>query len=512
MASRKELMAAVGQRYRSASGVEKRQILDEFVALTGYHRKHALRVLNHPESCRGKDRRPRSRIYDEAVREALVIMWEAADRICGKRLKAALPMLVDAMERHGHLQMGDELKALLLGVSAATIDRMLAPPRKKTKGNRRRRGSGLIRSQIPVRTFADWDDPLPGFMEVDLVVHNGGDSTGSCVHTLVLTDIASGWTECISLLVREQGLVVEALEVARERLPFALLGIDTDNDGAFVNQSLLTYTREEGLTLTRSRAYRKNDQAWVEQKNGAIVRRMIGHGRLQGLKAAQALSHLYSISRLYVNYFQPSFKLKEKQRHGSKVRKNYHPPATPYQRLLSYEHVGAAQTQALRDVYMALDPLSLLHKIRSAQGALAALTVSGDTPRDPSKEEDLAGFLAQLPTLWKGGEVRATHRKPVKERNWRTREDPFASVWEEVKTWLEAEPDATAKALFFRLMDKYPNTYKTSQLRTLQRRVKDWRRTMARRLIFGVNNDDPSTEHGAESVNGTSRTSAPSAW
>lgn len=232
-ATQRELVAAVGQRYRASPGDEKRGILDEFVALTGYHRKHALRLLNDPMTAPTNARRPRSRIYDEAVREALIIVWEAADRICGKRLKAVLPALVDAMERHGHLTLGDELRALLLSISASTIDRALAAQRAATGNRRRRRSSGRVRSQIPVRTFADWGDPPPGFVEVDLVAHNGGNSAGSCVHSFVLTDIASGWTECVPLLVREQGLVVEGVEVARARFPFELLGIDTDNDSAF---------------------------------------------------------------------------------------------------------------------------------------------------------------------------------------------------------------------------------------------------------------------------------------
>ena len=324
MQTKRELVVQVGRRYRVASRDEKRRILDEFVALTGYHRKHALRLLNGGETCCRPSGRPRSRIYDEAVHEALIILWESSDRICSKRLKALMPVIVEAMERHGHLVLGAELRELLLNISASTIDRLLAPQRADTSGRRRRRKSnGLVRSQIPVRTFGDWIDPRPGFVEADFVAHNGGISEGSCVHTLVLTDIASGWTECLPLLVREQGLVVEAVEMVRGQLPFALLGLDTDNDGAFINESLLTYTRDAGLTQTRSRAYRKNDQAWVEQKNGAVVRRLVGYGRLKGVKATQTLSRLYSISRLYVNCFQPSFKLKKKSRQGAKVTKHY---------------------------------------------------------------------------------------------------------------------------------------------------------------------------------------------
>lgn len=175
-ATKRELVEAVGQRYRAARSHEKRHILDEFVALTGYHRKHALRLLNQPIGLRTQIRKPRSRVYDEAVHEALVIVWEASDRICGKHLKAALPRLVEAMERHGHLTLGDELRALLLGMSASTIDRILAPQRAAGGHRKRRRPNSLVRSQIPVRTFADWNDPCPGYVEADLVAHNGGNS------------------------------------------------------------------------------------------------------------------------------------------------------------------------------------------------------------------------------------------------------------------------------------------------------------------------------------------------
>jgi len=487
MATRREIVAEIGKRYRAAThSHEKRLILDEFVALTAYHRKHALRLLNQEETPSSPSRHSRSRIYDAAVHEALIVVWESADRICSKRLKGLMPTLVEALERHGHLVLGDVLRAQLLGVSAATIDRMLAPQRAATSGRRRRRSSGLVRSQIPVRTFADWDDPSPGFVEADLVAHNGGNCAGSFVHTLVLTDIATGWTECLPLLVREQALVVEAVEVARNQLPFPLLGLDTDNDGAFINESLLTYAKSQGVILTRSRAYRKNDQAWVEQKNGAIVRRMVGHGRLQGLKATQELAHLYAVSRLYVNFFQPSFKLKEKHREGAKVTKRYHPPATPCARLLASQQLGEAQKEGLQELATSLDPLRLLNGLRTTQKALADLAVKDGGSQQPSTDHDLAHFLAQLPNLWRGGEVRPTHQQKAGSAHyWRTRPDPFATVWEVVQNWLATEPEVTAKTLFQRLQDEYPDTFPPGQLRTLQRRVQQWRRTMARRLIFG---------------------------
>ena len=207
-----------------------------------------------------------------------------------------MPSLVESMERHGHLCLDEGVRQRLLAASASTIDRLLAPVREKA-GRRRRRGgaSSSIRKQIPIRTFGDWNDPSPGYFEGDLVAHCGGTMAGSFVHTFVLTDIASGWTEGIPLLVREQGLVAEALDAFRDRLPVALRGLDTDNDSVFMNETLVEYCGRHGIELTRSRPYRKNDQAWVEQKNGSVVRRLVGYDRFTGVAAAQILARLFEV-------------------------------------------------------------------------------------------------------------------------------------------------------------------------------------------------------------------------
>jgi hypothetical protein len=214
MTTRKELTEALRTRYHSATFADRIKILDEFVALTGYHRKHAIRVLRE-EAASPKADPVRNRLYDEAVLQALTILWEAADRVCSKRLKALIPTLVDAMERHGHLDLDPVIRTKVLQVSAATIDSALAPTRQHIDGQRKRRtGVGAaIRRSIPVRTFADWRDPPPGFFEIDMVEHCGGVKTdGDFVHTLTLTDIASGWTECVSMRMRNQMLIIEALD------------------------------------------------------------------------------------------------------------------------------------------------------------------------------------------------------------------------------------------------------------------------------------------------------------
>ena len=304
MATRDELIRALSRRYSEVRRIERSRILDEFVAVTGYHRKHAMRILR--DECTGSRHglRPGRRVYGDAVREAILLLWEASDRVCGKRLKALLPVLVGAMERHSRLKLDPAVRAGVLAMSAATMDRALAPAREKSGALRRSRSAALpsVRRAIPVRTFTDWDDPAPGFVEADLVVHSGPSTRGSYVQTLVLTDVASGWTECAPLLVREQHLLTEVLKKLKAELPFALLGIDTDNDTVFINETLKAYCDTNQIEFTRCRPYRKNDQAYVEQKNGAVVRRLVGYRRLEGMSAARELARLYAAARLFVNF------------------------------------------------------------------------------------------------------------------------------------------------------------------------------------------------------------------
>jgi hypothetical protein len=487
--TRQELVEALRCRYRNSLKKEKTRIIDEFMAVSGYHRKHVIRLLG----INGKnDSEPRDlnrvvsgrRIYDEAVKEALVVIWEAADRICGKRLKAILCNLVDSMERHGHLKLDCEVKKRLITISAATIDRLLASIRDRAQSRRKRRRSSKLSKQIPVRTFADWGQPNPGYFEIDFVEHCGESMAGSFIHTLVATDVCSGWTEFMPLLAREQSLVVEGLDMLSRQIPFPVLGIDSDNDGMFINDTLLTFCKTNNITFTRSRAYHKNDQAWVEQKNGAVIRRMTGYERFSGVIAGQALSHLYQAARLYVNYFQPSFKLCSKMRDGAKVKRTYEQPATPCDRLLKNPAIDDATKSKLQLRRTKLDPVELLHRIRQSQAALAAL-VSADSSLQGAGRESLNEFLSQLPHLWQAGEVRPTHRAhSMKPRHWRTHKDSFEDVWYDVLCWLQDEPDVTAKSLFERLRHKHPGRFPDGQLRTLQRRVRQWRQIMARKLVY----------------------------
>src|SRR5271170_5288561 len=227
--ARAELTNVVRRRYSAATGTAKRKILDEFIAVTGYHEKSAIRALNAEPIAKRRQTRVRASLYDEAARAALIVLWEASDRVCGKRLRALLPILLPALERNGHLKLDETIRAKILAMSAATIDRLLRAPRSVTRSKRRRRIEPEPRRRIPLRTFADWNEPIPGSMEMDLVAHCGAVSRGSYINSLVLTDIASGWTEAAPLVVRESHLVVETLERIRVGLPFALRALDVDN-------------------------------------------------------------------------------------------------------------------------------------------------------------------------------------------------------------------------------------------------------------------------------------------
>jgi hypothetical protein len=491
MATRREVVAAIRERYGAATRAEKSRILDELVAVAGYHRKHAIRVLcrGEPEVTPGPAHR--RQVYGEHDRDALIVLWETSDRICSKRLKPLIPVLLPALERHGRISLAEDARARLLAVSAATMDRLLSEVRLVARGGQRRRAgfSSAVRRTVPVRTFGDWNDPPPGYVEVDLVAHGGTSVAGSFVQTVVLTDVATGWTECVPILMREGALVVEALGRARELFPFALKGVDFDNDSAFMNDVVVPWCREQGLEVTRARAYRKNDQAWVEQKNGAIVRRLVGYGRLEGLLAVEALARLYAASRLHGNLLQPSFKLREKTRKGARVIKLYHAPEPPVARALAHPALDAATRQRLQELRQKCDPVVLLAEIRAAQAALGERVDRRGTTavREAAPlPADLDRFVVSLRTAWREGERRPTHkrayrrRKPVPKRG-----SMLDAVLDEMHGWLDAEPGLSAKAVLVRLRRLAPERFQVTQLRTVQRAVKAWRARSARAIILG---------------------------
>lgn len=361
--SKRELVEAVRDRYLRSGRKEKSNILDEFVAITGFHRKHAIRVLRQGYQ-RGRERRGRRRTYSGGVVSALVEIWRICGCICGKRLQPFLPEMVRSLERHGELKMDDETKRLLLQMSAATIDRRLAPFRQQRgRGLSTTKPGALLKQSIPIRTFADWNETQPGFVEMDLVAHCGDANHGVYLNTLTAVDVMTGWTECLLLRHRSQLAVTAAVEGLQGRLPFPLLGIDCDNDSMFINGTLKRHCEAEQLTFTRSRPYRKNDQAFVEQKNGVIVRGNIGYRRYTSAQAAALLEAIYEGLHAYVNFFQPVRKLIHKKRHGAKVYKRYDEARTPHQRAMRLETVVRRHKLSLQHEYLQLNPAELRRHI-----------------------------------------------------------------------------------------------------------------------------------------------------
>jgi hypothetical protein len=362
--SKDDLVKAIHPRYLQANKREKGRILDEFVAATGCHRKHAIRRLRQgiPECQR--ERRGRKRTYAGGVVGHLARIWKICGHICGKRLQPFLPEMVAVLERHEELVIDAESKALLLQMSAATIDRLLARFRQqKGRGLSTTKPGTLLKDSIPVRTFADWDDAKPGFVEIDLVAHCGVSTHGQYLQTLTTTDITTGWTECLALKHRSQRNVSAAIKLLRERLPFPLLGIDSDNDGVFINETLFRYCEDERVTFTRCRPYKKNDQAHVEQKNWSVVRKTIGYKRYESETALTLMESIYADLRLYVNFFQPVQKLVSKRRNGSKVQKRYDQARTPHQRVVDSPDVTSKDKLRLQVTYLALNPVQLRDRI-----------------------------------------------------------------------------------------------------------------------------------------------------
>jgi hypothetical protein len=501
MGARREVLSAVAERYRSAGRVEKGRILDALCRTTGWHRKHAVRALRRravDKAVETEAPRERKRRYGATIKDALTALWEASDRLCGKRLVAMIPTLMPALAQHGRLQLGEGEQAQLLAVSAATIDRMLGDVKIAAAGGRRRRAGfySAIRREVPIRTFNDWKDPAPGFCEVDMVAHGGTSVAGSFIQTLTMVDVATGWTECLPLVNRDGNLVVEAIKRAQSLFPWLLRGVDFDNDSAFMNEVVVPWCRGQKLEVTRSRAYKKNDQAFVEQKNGAVVRRLMGYGRFDGVETARVMGRLYAAARLYVNFFQPSFKLKEKRREGAKVIKRYHEPSTPYERALAHPMVAEAVKERLRAQYRTLDPVALLAEIRAAQEELGnridrrtggALRENAGGKSDMvvhSSTAEPAAFVRGLGNDLARGEPRATHRRPKRRYKKRVRMpsklDPHMAL---IEGWLAAEPQLTAIAIVGRLADLHPDQFGKKQHSIVQRLLRALRKSAAQRLI-----------------------------
>ncbi len=385
--------------YKRATKKQKGSILDTLTELAGYNRSYAARVLRQrakvvvlgrgvtrgvkvtlveDERTKRKKKRKRAGVYDKNVFAALKKVWGICDGICGKRLAPFLPEIVPVLERWGELTLDKETRSKLVSISPATIDRMLAPARKgyQLRARTQTKPGTLLKHQIPIRTFSDWDDLQPGFVEIDLVSHEGGNARGDYAFTLDATDICTGWTETEAVRNKAEKWVFAGLQKAKARFPFDISGIDSDNGSEFINNHLYRYCTQNKITFTRSRPYRKNDNCFVEQKNYSIVRRTVGYRRYDTPSELQALNELYAVLRLYTNFFQPSMKLIEKTRIGSKVRKKYDKAKTPYCRVLESGIVPDEAKEELAKLYATLNPAKLNREVNRLQDRLDELAQS----------------------------------------------------------------------------------------------------------------------------------------
>ncbi len=360
-------LARLCKRYRKARKKQQSAILNEFVATTGYHRKHAAELLSGRRQWRDPNQplhRRRATIYTLEDQQAVFWLVALFDDIGSKRLRAAMESELPALRRNRHLRVSRTCYQHLLRVSASTMDRWRRAARRP--GRRLRGGTKpgtLLKRQIPIRTFADWDDKRPGFAEIDLVQHDGGLNKGDFACTLDMTDVATGWTELAATPNKAQVHVFAALQLERARLPFPLLGIDSDNGSEFINHELVRYCEHEHLTFTRGRGGRKNDNPVVEEKNGSAVRRLVGYGRFATTKQVAQLNALYQVYRLYFNHFLPLTKLVKTEHHGSRVKKIYDAPKTPYQRVLDSPHITAEVKAKLRREHKKLDVVLLKREL-----------------------------------------------------------------------------------------------------------------------------------------------------
>ncbi len=378
--SRKEYVREVRVRYLNAAKKEKTKLLDDLAAFTRYNRKYALRLVSPAISLGEKKRKTREKKYGPDVIVPLIRIWEVLDYPCSVRLHSQLPAMLSALEAHGEMRLSEGIKTKLLQIRPRTIDRRLV----REKGVRRVRNKrafattkpGTLKSKIPIRKGTDWEEDKPGYLEIDTVVHNGGDPEGEFIYTLNATDIYSGWTEDVAGLGKSKKTVIGKglCGTIIPSLPMKLRGVDGDSGSEIINDLLYVYCNENNIAFTRGRPYHSNDNCHVEEKNWTHVRKVVGYGRLDTEEAVHALNSLYRQElRLYMNFFQPHMKCVSKEYCGSKVKKRYE-IKTPYQFLLECPEITQEKKSRLKKIYQALNPVSLKREIERKKKLIAKIS------------------------------------------------------------------------------------------------------------------------------------------
>lgn len=402
----RHLIKEMAVEYDEADRPQKSKMISNIVDLTGFTRfavARALRLAKVPKGCRRKvSRKKRECTYGPDVAVALCKIWAVLDYPSGKRLAPFMSEILASLERFEEIQLTESTKQKLLEISASTIDRILAPIKKaaRIKGRSGTKPGSMLKSQIPVRTFQQWDDARPGFLEIDLVEHNGGSCKGDFICTLDAVDVATRWTETQAVRNKAQKWVFEALMEVFSRMPFNVSGIDSDNGSEFINCHLVRFCQENKITFTRSRPNKKNDSCFVEQKNWSVVRRALGYGRFESIWQLELINRLYLILRLFTNYFQPVMTLLSKQRTGAKLSRQYNVAQTPYQRIMSSELVPEDIKARLTAEYLSLNPAKLRRQILSLQD-----TLNDSLVLKSSFDESLVDIQAEGPLLVAAGPV-----------------------------------------------------------------------------------------------------------
>ena len=361
-----EIIKHYRKQYKRSIKGEKSRIIDIIIESTGYSRKHVIHALNEDVEVPKEITRDRVPRYEPII-EPLEKIWAVSNFLCGRRLEPFIPELVSSLKRHQEIDLTEQEESLLLSISSATIDRLLGPARKGLvpKGRSTTKPGTLLKHKIAIRTFADWNEDVPGFLEIDLVAHCGDNTRGEYINTLDMTDVATGWTVCTAFMGRSERFCVAAIEDVKPSFPFAILGIDSDNGSEFINAHLKRYCERNSITFTRGRANKKNDSCYVEQKNWDVVRKMIGYARFDTREQLDTIKGIENLLTLYQNYFQPSQKLVSKERIGARVKKKYDGAQTPSQRLLSRPETPEPTRTALRNTFQGLNPVQLLRSIQT---------------------------------------------------------------------------------------------------------------------------------------------------